>query len=306
MADSEEHRLLQALRMTHLADENVRNTFYQRVIESSDLEETGFVILLAADSYDVPYKSGHSEEWDEDSTDQFDYFVCAVCPVKDSKAALRYMAEDRLFRGASTGSVLAAPQMGFLFPCFDDRMTNIYSALYYTRGASDVHESFLQGIFHTEHMPMAAEQQKNAFAGALQDALSGECSLEVVRGIQAQIRDRLQQYRESHDPNAPSIGLDEVGEILTKSGVSENGVTGFRESCGKYFEGEGALNPENIIETKKFRVHMPEADVTVDPEQVEAIQTKEIDGRPYLLIPLSEGVTVNGIELSVEGSGEAE
>ena len=118
---SDEHRLLQGLRMSGLKDENLRQVLYRRIIDSLMLEETSYVILLLADTYDVPYKAGNNEEWDEDSTDQFDYFICTVCPVKDSKAALRYMAEDKLFRGAATGSILSNPQMGFMFPCFDDQ-----------------------------------------------------------------------------------------------------------------------------------------------------------------------------------------
>ena len=44
--------------------------------------DTGYVILLAADAYDVPYKDSGSDECSEESTDQFEYFVCCLCPVK--------------------------------------------------------------------------------------------------------------------------------------------------------------------------------------------------------------------------------
>ena len=85
---SDEHKLLQALRLTHLRDENVRNIFYQRVIESADRGEDSYVILLASDSYDIPFKGTDDEVWDEGSSEVFDYFICCICPVKDAKAAL--------------------------------------------------------------------------------------------------------------------------------------------------------------------------------------------------------------------------
>ena len=47
----------------------------------------------------------------------------------------------------------------------------------------------------------------------------------------------------------------------------------------------------------------PEVKITVDPEYTYLITTQEIDGSQYLLIPAGEGVTVNGIDISV-GAGE--
>ncbi|MBQ6622607.1 MAG: DUF4317 domain-containing protein [Mogibacterium sp.] len=295
---SDEHTLLQALRMSHLSDENMRQLLYDRIREHLEMEETSYVILLAADSYDVPFKEG-SGDWDEDSTDQYDYFVCCVCPVRDSKAALRYYAEERSFRGASTGSLLSAPQIGFLFPTFEDRATNIYSALYYTHSASEIHEEFIEAIFHAPRVPMAPAYQKDAFGEALTEALGGECSLEVVKSVHAQLRERLALHKESHDPEAPEISLDEVDEILMAGGVSDDGIRQFHETCRKTFDDPLTLNPENLIESRKFEVVTPEAKITVDPEQVPAIKMQEIDGRRYLLIPVGEGVTVNGIELGI-------
>ena len=153
--DSDEHRLLQTLRTSHLGNETMRKILFQRIIDNVDMGDVGYVILLASDSYDVPYKNGGSDEWSEESTDQFEYFICCLCPVKDPKGALRYLAEEQNFRAASTGSILGAPQMGFMFPTFDDRMTNIYRALYYTRSSADVHQDFLKAVFNLDKLPMA-------------------------------------------------------------------------------------------------------------------------------------------------------
>ena len=39
--------------------------------------------------------------------------------------------------------------------------------------------------------------------------------------------------------------------------------------------------------------------VSVDPEHVFGIRTEVIDGRSYLMIPISEGITVNGVDVSI-------
>jgi len=38
----------------------------------------------------------------------------------------------------------------------------------------------------------------------------------------------------------------------------------------------------------------------VDPEYVHAIETRVIDGSKYILIPVGEGVEVNGIDIEIK------
>ena len=123
------------------------------------------------------------------------------------------MAEDKLFRGASTGSILSNPQMGFMFPCFDDRTTNIYGALYYSRSSSVIHEELIQALFNTAQPQIAPEKQKNAFGGALSEALEEECSLEVVQAVTNSLRQRIEEHKESRDPEPLPLSVREVGDV---------------------------------------------------------------------------------------------
>ena len=109
---------------------------------------------MAADSYDVPFKGSDDEVFDEGSSEIFDYIICGIYPVKDAKAALRYMSDERQFRGASTGHVIGTPDIGFMFPAFDNRSTNIYNALYYSRNVLEIHDEFIKGIFNVENIPI--------------------------------------------------------------------------------------------------------------------------------------------------------
>lgn len=297
--DSDEHRLLQALRTSHLSNEIMRKILFQRIIDNVDMGDVGYVILLASDSYDVPYKNGGSDEWSEESTDQFEYFICCLCPVKDPKGALRYLAEEQNFRAASTGSILGAPQMGFMFPTFDDRMTNIYRALYYTRSSADVHQDFLKAVFNLDKLPMAANTQKNAFDSALADSLGDECSMDVVKALHSRIGERIDVLKGTGADDAPEIHINELEEILMKSGTSDEAIEKFHDTCKNYFEGEEFFNPENLINRKQFKLETTEMNVSIDPEHAFGIKTEIIDGRQYLMIPISEGLTVNGVDVKV-------
>ena len=296
---SDEHRLLQALRASHLTDESMRELMYERIIETLDFGDESYVILMASDSYDVPYKGGDDEVFDEGSSEVFDYFIC-VCPVKDAKAALRYESEERAFRGASTGHVLGAPEIGFMFPAFDDRCANIYNLLYYSRNVSEIHDEFIRGIFNAENIPMSAGAQKEAFGGSLSAALGTDCSLEVIQAVHEDIREKLAIHKESKEPELPEIYIEDVDDILRKSGVPDDKINSFNEECQRQLGSSDTFNPGNLIETKKFEMVTPEVKITVDPEYAYKIKTKVIDGEKYILIPADGSVEVNGIEVNIE------
>ena len=57
VADSEEHRLLTALRDSQLKDGALRQSFYEKLIGALELEESNYLILLAHDVYDVPHRA---------------------------------------------------------------------------------------------------------------------------------------------------------------------------------------------------------------------------------------------------------
>ena len=83
--DSEEHRLLSALRSSELKDGEVRQAFYQKVIENLDMDGGNYLLLLACDRYDVPRRGRDGAELEDASEEVFTYLLCCVCPVKKGK-----------------------------------------------------------------------------------------------------------------------------------------------------------------------------------------------------------------------------
>lgn len=163
VADSDEHRLLQTLRQTALQDPNAREMLYRRIIDSIDMGDSSYLILLAADAYDVPRRGSDDQVLADGSDTVFKYFVCSICPVKDPTLALRYSDELSEFHSCSTGHIASPPELGFLFPAFDDRAANIYNALFYSKNPAELHQEVIDAVFHIEEAPMSAEEQKNIF-----------------------------------------------------------------------------------------------------------------------------------------------
>lgn len=296
--DSDEHRLLSALRDSSLKDGTVRQTFYQKVIESLDMGDSNYLILLAHDTYDVPYR-GKDDETQADASDQvFSYIVCCVCPVKDGKMELGFFPGENEFHNCTPGQIVAAPELGFLFPAFDNRAANIYNALFYSRKADELHQEFIDAVFHTEP-PMSAGEQKEAFETALSEALEDACSLDVVQSVHEQLTERIEQHKESKDPEPLALTAREVGSILAACGVAEEQVAAFCQKCGEQFGDGAALSPGNLIDSKRFEIKTPDATITVDPEHSYLVETRVINGRKYILIPADEGVEINGLSVHI-------
>ena len=301
--DSEEHRLLSALRESGLRDGEIRQAFYQKVIETLDMGESNYLILLAHDAYDVPSRGGDDQPGDSETV--FQYILCCVCPVKDGKPELGYFPGENEFHSCTAGQIVSAPELGFLFPAFDNRAANIYNALFYSRSADELHHELIDAVFRTEP-PMSAAEQKEAFESALSGGLEDACSMAVVQAVHEQLRERIEEHRESKDPEPLALTAGEVGGILRSSGVPEDRVASFQEQCGERFGESAALNPANLIDSKRYEIKTSEATVSVDPAYSYLVETRVIDGRKYILIPVGEGVEVNGLSVGVAPPADSE
>lgn len=296
--DSEEHKLLSALRSSALKDGQTRETFYRKVIDRLDMGGDNYLLLMACDSYDVPHRGKDGEVQADGSETVFNYILCCVCPVKMSRPELNYFPGDNEFH-YTAGQVVSAPELGFLFPAFDDRAANIYNALFYSRKSDELHQEFIDAVFHTEP-PMSAAEQRETFQSALSDALEDTYSVEVARSIHERLTDQIAQHKESKSPEPLTITASNITAILQDCGVSQDKVGAFQEKYGEQF-GQGAvLSPANLIDTGKFEIKTSQAAVSVSPDQSYLVETRVIDGKKYLLIPAEERVEVNGQAVSFE------
>lgn len=290
----EEHRLLSALRQSELKDAAAQEEFYRRVVSSLDLEAGNWLVLLAHDSYDVPYRDANGETRRDASDEVFSYIVCCVCPVKDGKAGLGFCPGENEFHNLAASQMVGPPELGFLFPAFTDRATDLYAALYYTRQPQEVHPGFLKAVFGAEP-PMSSVEQQEAFHTALAGVVAGSEGLEVAQAVHEELTERIHQHKESHSPQPLTVSVREVGGILEGCGVAEERVAAFCESCEQQF-GKGAdLSPANLIDPKRFEIKTDKVTISVPPDQSSLVETRVIDGQRYLLIPVSEELTVNGM-----------
>jgi len=296
VSESDEHKLLTRIVKSELRDGELLEKLYSRIIESVKLD-SNFVILLANDVYDVPSFTKDGETGESNSS--FSYVISAVCPVRSLPEVLSFREADSLFYSLSATGVLGSPELGFMFPTFDERRTNIYSALYYTRSISENYPDFMKTVFASEPS-LPPKAQKESFSACLSSALGNECSLDLVRSIHAEVAEMIESHKESRDPEPLTLTKSTVKTILENCGVAEEKLceieSRFDESFGKNAE----LVPKNVLATKKFELKSPEVSIKVDPEHRDAVKTAVIGGEKYVMIRVSGAVEVNGISITID------
>lgn len=299
VAEGEELKRLQALREARLKDAAARRAFYETVIQNLELGEDSYLILLAQESYDVPFRTKNDEVLEDSSDTVYSYLLCAVCPMREGKPGLGYVPNENALHVKTAGRLAAPPEVGFLWPAFDDRAANLYNALYYARKPELLHGEFLSGVFGTEP-PLSAPEQREAFETALTDALGAECSMELVQAVHEQLRERIELHKESRDPEPLTVTARDVGGMLRECGVEAERVSAFQDYCGQRLGEEAAVDPANLIDSKRFQIKAGEITITVKPELSGQVESRVLEGRTYLLIPAGDGVEVNGLPVELE------
>ena len=297
VADSPEHKMLMELRKTALKDDELRLSFYQKIIDNAALEGN-YLILIGCDSYDVPFKGKDDLSNPDSAEETYTYLICAICPVKQTKANLHYVPEEKLFHDGAMNQPVAAPMLGFLFPAFDNRATNIYNALYYTHDVKTSQDALIEALFNTP-VPMPAAEQKKCFETLLTTALGEDCNLDVVQTVHDQLCQRIELHKEAKVPEPLMIAKADVKEALASCGVSEEHLAKFSVDYDETFGFEADLHPKNIIDNKRFEIKTPDVSIKVDPTRSDLIETRIIGGVKYILICADENVEVNGVSIHI-------
>ncbi len=295
VADSPEHKFLMDLR-SNLTDGQLREALYRKIIENVSLQDN-YLILLGVDSYDVPFKSKDGEAQADASSDVYTYLLCCVCPVKQAKPGLHYDTENKEFHEGGAPYMACPPELGFLFPAFDGRATNIYNALFYTKSPKESYEAVIDALFNLP-APKPAAEQKKSFEALLTTSVGEGCSMELVQNVHQELLERIELHKESKSPEPLVIEKQTIQNVLASSGVSQEKVAKFGVEYDNVFGSEAQLHPKNIV-NRRFEVKMPDVSITVTPEGRDLVETRIIDGVKYILICADENVEVNGVNIHI-------
>ncbi len=241
---------LMELKKSRLKDDKLLDNFYKLIIDSYDY--TGnFLILIFHDAYDVMTKTTDNAKLDE-SEEVYEYLLCAICPVSLSKPALGYLEDQNRIGARIRDWVVGPPDIGFVFPAFTDRSTDIHSIMYYTKDAKDPHPELMEEALGCGSKQTATEQ-KEAFHTIIRKAIGNdeEKSDRFFMEIQETLNNIVDDHNTVNGKDAEPIILtnDNIQDVLVESGIPEEILTKIEKS---YIEEFGDTPPvvDNLIDKK--------------------------------------------------------
>ena len=147
---------------------------------------------------------------------------------------------------------------------------------------------------------MPPKSQREEFSRILEEELSEECSLGLVRSVESELSDMIKIHRESRDPEPLVITKETVKSVLRGSGIDEERVLKIGEAFDEKFGTGAEISPKNLAETKKFEIKSPEISIKVDPEHKNLVSTEQINNVKYIMIRVEGEVEVNGVKINFD------
>lgn len=329
-------QFLLGLRASELKNDDLLDRFYDLIIEHYDFVGN-YLILLFHDTYDVITKTSDNMKIDE-SEEVYDYLLCAICPVCLSKPGLGYREEENRIGARIRDWVVGAPDVGFLFPAFSERSSDIHALTYYVKDAKDSHPDFVQDALGCGSK-LTATEQKQTFHSIVKKALGPETedSDEKLLQIQESLQEKAYADEDLPFEEEPVLTPEVVEEVLSENGIVGEKARIIKEEVAKEFEGnlpevknlidEKALEKnarEKEEETLRLQVQELQRELVqktflakdedgnepnkiydvilrVKPEKASQIKSEIIAGQKYLVIPMEENehINLNGINTQV-------
>ena len=282
------------LRESKLQDDALVDEFYDRVIDSYDYGENYYIILIHA-VYDIPGKSSDGLEMFDASDEIYDHILCSICLVKLSKAGLCYNAETNHIEDRIRDWIVEMPDLGFLFPVFNDRSTDIHGILYYSKNAEQLRSTFVDQLFGCE-VPLSAGGQRDTFNTLVEETLGDDCAYDTVMNIHEKLNEWVESQKDSPDPAI--LTKPEVKRLFEECGVEEEKLEDFDARYEATAGEDASLMAANITNTRRMEIKTPDVVIHVDPDRAELVETRVIDGRRCLVIPMEDNVEINGIRVT--------
>ena len=129
----------------------------------------------------------------------------------------------------------------------------------------------------------------------VEQTLGPDCSFENVRNLNDAVSALIEENKDSGEP--VQIEKNEMRRLLYENGADQSTMSDFDAAYDEAV-GEGVpLMAENLIDTAKLEVKSPALKISVKSEMADMLKTRVIDGMEYLLIPVTDELTVNGIRI---------
>jgi len=317
------------VRSSELKNDELLDRLYDLVIENYQ-HSGNFLIMVFHDSYDIMSRTSDNIKLDE-SVEVYEYLLVSVCPVELSKPGLGYREDENRIGARIRDWVVGAPDLGFLFPAFNDHSADIHRVDYFVKDPKDSHAEFVETVLGCGAKRTATEQKKT-FSAIVKRAYGNneEAANEALMDIQESMNNRvvMMEADAENSPLSAPIILDEavISEILEENEVLAEPARMIKEICKEEFADEAPII-ENLIDHKALEVSLRDkkerelvkevaslreklsesilagdnelnekelSDIILklSPEKADMITERIIDNQKYVLIPFNDDESI--------------
>lgn len=273
--ENEKQISLMQLKKSQLKDDALLQDFYKSIIDSYDY--TGnFLVLVFHDAYDIITKTTDNAKIDE-SEEVYEYILCAICPVSLSAPGLRYFEEEKKIKARIRDWVVDAPTIGFVFPAFINRGSDVNSIMYYTKNAKDPHPELMEKALGCSSK-QTATIQKETFQIIIKDYIDTDekKAEKTFMEIQENLNTMIDEYDAIYDDTDTEpiiLTQKDIQNLLLESGVSEEVTAKIEKSYVENF-GEDLPLAENLIDSKVLKTNAQRKKEEQLEKKVEILQAK--------------------------------
>lgn len=262
------------------------------VIRDNYADPGKYLTLFSHGAYDIP-KKGSDGIASGDSEEVYEFLKIDIVPIVKTKQHLIADRNAETFRIGENNWTAQKPVCSIIYPAFTDRTTDTNAVIYYTAKPDEPHEALVKA-FTGNSAPAAAADEKDRFCSIVSSALGANCTAETVRAVAESIREYAEDAEKSEAP--AEIGKKALRRIIMNASSSDIDAEAFDSACKECGLSEiSTINADTIISRKEDIIESDLVSVKIRSETASAIETKVIGGREFLLIPVSDNMTVNGI-----------
>ncbi len=167
------------------------------------------------------------------------------------------------------------PTLGFVFPAFIDRTSDVNSVMYYTKNAKDPHPELMEealGCFSKQ----TATIQKETFQTIIKDSINTDekKAEKTFMEIQENLNTMIDEYNSIYDDKDDepiTLKQKDIQNLLIESGVPEEATYEIEKSYVENF-GEDLPLAEHLIDSKALKANAQKKKEEQLEKQVEILQ----------------------------------
>lgn len=246
-AATERQTALLALKDSKLQDDALANGFFEQIRDQFGYPGN-YLVLLYHDAYDVIKRATDDTDLDE-SEEVYEYLLGAICPVELSKEALGYRESENRIGSRERDWVVGMPDLGFIYPAFANRGTDLSAVLYYVRTGRESHAEFIEQVLGCVAQHTAAEE-RGLFHSLVQEAFGEDHDSADVAFLHIQKNlGELAAEQQDAALSSASLTADSLAEVIAGEPISDKAQQQITQLYTEYF-GETPPTVDHLLDSK--------------------------------------------------------